>query len=303
VGEERISIAGPALRTADAVEVDPHTAQSQGLIEAIGDLDDLRVGAWRRRSNELDPDLVRFPESSLLRALVTEEWGDVIEPAKHAGRAEIVLDHASHDTGGALWFEGDASTALVLELVHLLGHDIGGLPCRTCEKLRIFKGGCSYFYIAIAPSQIAESAFDVMPLVGIGGKDVLSSSLGLEAHVAGIVNHCILGRGGLQSELILFGENPALKLVRADDGSPEIVVVRGPCAERVATYKVDLAVLQAIHARVTYQTVDDQGTLSISRADDQIDARFECPPDAPLRWKLSLDEFLKKLNDFRSSGV
>ena len=81
------------------------------------------------------------------------------------------------------------------------------------------------------------------------------------------------------------------------------LVTRDDASAPLAIFKVDLVVLLSIASGVSYQTADSQGTLSIRRADQEIDAKFESPGPPPVRWQANLDDFLNALNNFRSTGV
>jgi hypothetical protein len=107
----------------------------------------------------------------------------------------------------------------------------------------------------------------------------------------------------MQSELEIFRGNPALGLTRKERSIPQLVVTRDDASAPLAIFKVDLVVLLSIASGVSYQTADSQGTLSIRRADQEIDAKFESPGQPPVRWQANLDDFLNALNNFRSTGV
>ena len=86
--------------------------------------DDLDVEVGVGRADGLDADLVVLAEPARLRALVAERRGGVPDLPR---RGRVVLDEGPGHRRGALGPQRDVAAALVLEVVHLLGDDVGAL--------------------------------------------------------------------------------------------------------------------------------------------------------------------------------
>ena len=103
-------------------------------VEAVGERDDLDVDVGIVDAEHLDADLPVLAVAALLRALVAEVRREVPDLPRHR---RVVLHERAHDRRGALGPQREAAAALVLELVHLLAHDVGGLadPLEHLEVL------------------------------------------------------------------------------------------------------------------------------------------------------------------------
>ena len=86
-------------------------------------------------AERLGAHLAVLAEAALLRALVAEVRRDVPDlPRDH----RVVLGERTRHPGGALGPQRDAPAALVLEVVHLLADDVGGLP-HPLEHLEVLE--------------------------------------------------------------------------------------------------------------------------------------------------------------------
>ena len=109
---------------AERVEQQRHLAQPEALEEAPAEGDHLDVEVRVVGAEHLDADLVELAVAAALRLLVAEVRPGVPHLPR---RRRTVLDERPAHAGGLLGPQGDVAAALVGEVVHLLGDDVGGL--------------------------------------------------------------------------------------------------------------------------------------------------------------------------------
>jgi hypothetical protein len=124
VGAELLDIRCPARRVTHRVEEQREPLEAEGAVEAVGERDHLDVDTGIVDAQRLDADLPVLAVAALLRTLVAKVRREVPHLPR---RRRVVLHEGAHDRRGPLGAQREPATALVLELVHLLAHDVGRL--------------------------------------------------------------------------------------------------------------------------------------------------------------------------------
>ena len=117
--------------------------------------DDLDVGQGLRSPDQLDADLMELAQAALLRPLVAEHRA-VIEELLRQILGQPARDHRAHHAGRVLRPQRDPLAAAILERVHLLGDDVGGLAQRALEHLGELEDRRRDLAIAVALGAIAR---------------------------------------------------------------------------------------------------------------------------------------------------
>ncbi len=123
-GLEHCGVGDPIGRRAHEVEDEPPLLQPECPQVVVAEGDDLDVDIGVGAADGLDADLVVLAQSAGLGSLVAEGGGGVPDLP---GRVRMVLDEGPGHRRGALGAQRDVTVALVVEVVHLLGHDVGAL--------------------------------------------------------------------------------------------------------------------------------------------------------------------------------
>ena len=90
-----------------------------------------------------------------------------------------VLDPRPHDRRRPLGAQGQPAPALVLELVHLLAHHVGGLA-HPLEHADVLEHGADHQAIAGPPGPVGEQGDQALPSGRLGGQDVARANRRLE---------------------------------------------------------------------------------------------------------------------------
>ena len=80
-------------------------------------------------------------------------------------------DERPHDRRGALGAQREPAAAPVVELVHLLAHDVGGLT-DPLEHLRVLEDRRQQQAVSEAPGPVGEPGDELLPAVGLGRQHV-----------------------------------------------------------------------------------------------------------------------------------
>jgi hypothetical protein len=124
---------------AERVELERHAfGDAELLQELVGHDEELDIGLRAVGADDLGVDLVELAEAALLRALVPER-GAVGGELERRVLLPAVGEVGAGDAGGEFGAQGQAVAAAILERVHLLGDDVGGLADRAGEHLRRFE--------------------------------------------------------------------------------------------------------------------------------------------------------------------
>ena len=166
-------IDGTAVRAADRVDLQFEALDAEESEDLIGQRDDFRVLGRARRAEALDAELVELTEPSGLGFLVPVAGGQVVD--LHGARLveQSVLEERADRAGGALRTKGDGTSALVVEGVHLLLHDVRGVAHGTVEQFRMFEDGSTDLSEAVVPGDIGQCRFQETDFVAVHRERVL----------------------------------------------------------------------------------------------------------------------------------
>ncbi len=181
-------VGGTAVLVAHRVDHQVDVAQTERAVEAVRERDHLDVDLGVVDAEHLGAHLPVLAVAALLRALVAEVRRDVPDLPGHR---RAVLHEGPHDRRGALGAQRDAAAALVLEVVHLLAHDVGGLT-DPLEHLEVLEDGREHQAEAVAGRALREGRHERDPAVGLGREDVVGADRGTEPR---LVHGRLLGHG------------------------------------------------------------------------------------------------------------
>ena len=168
VGPHRLGVPGPVAGIAERVEQQRHLREPQALVEAPRQGDHLDVDHRVLDPEHLDAHLVELPVAALLRLLVAEVRPGVPDlPRRDRPVLHVRPDHR----GRLLGAQRDASTATVLEVVHLLGDHVGRLA-DAVEHLDVLEHRGDHLAVARRLDHLGEQAREAAPPSRVGGEDV-----------------------------------------------------------------------------------------------------------------------------------
>ena len=121
---ERADVRGPGLVIAERVDDQGALRQPERAVEPVQQGDDLHIRVGVVGPDDLGIDLEVLAVARGLRRLVAEVGTHGPRLPRH-GRA--MLAEGSHEAGGDLGADRHPPAALVLEVVHLLAHDVRGV--------------------------------------------------------------------------------------------------------------------------------------------------------------------------------
>ena len=160
VGDEGAAIGLPALLVAQRVELERDVLGHAQLVQdVLAQRHDLDIAHGLGGTQELDADLVELAQAALLRPLVAEHRAIVEELERQ------LLHHAAGDHGAChgrrvLGPQAELVAAAVLEDVHLLGDDVGGVAQRAGEDFQMLEDGGRDLAIAVAAGKLAAGLGD-----------------------------------------------------------------------------------------------------------------------------------------------
>jgi hypothetical protein len=139
---------GRALGQAGGRQNVPHEEQGFG------------VGLGRSVAEKLAARLTEFPVPAGLGPL-RPKHGAAVEKFFHR-RALVpgVLQIGAHHAGGALGAQRQGAPAPVLENVHLLFNDVGGVAHRPAKEIDVFKNGRAQFFVPVKAEAVGGPLFD-----------------------------------------------------------------------------------------------------------------------------------------------
>ena len=168
-------ILGSALGAADGIEFKSQVADTECVEGTLCECYDLGIGGRLVGAEALHSELVELSESARLRLLVAVAGKDVADLLRQGLIMQSVLQKCTHRACGALGAQRDTAAAVVVEGIHLLLHDVGGVTDRAVEKLGMFKYGGAYFAEAVKLCIFHKGALDVLPACAVLGQNVLRS--------------------------------------------------------------------------------------------------------------------------------
>ncbi len=135
MGPQCLDIPGAVFGATQRVHQQGYLFQAQPLVEAPRQGDDLGIEVRVGRAQDLHPHLVELSETALLRPLISEVGPGV--PGLVRQRGSMLGESADHRCG-LFGPQRQSPSTLVLEGVHLLADDVGGLA-ETLEHLDVFE--------------------------------------------------------------------------------------------------------------------------------------------------------------------
>ena len=150
-------------------------AHPQRLQDVGPEGDDFHVGHGLGDAQHLHVDLVELALASLLRALVAEHRS-AAEKFERQVLGEAVRQDGADHARRTLRAQGDAVSAAVLERIHLLGHDVGGIAQGTREDLRELEDRRRYLGEPVARGNLAGRLLHVAVAQHFPGQDVAGAA-------------------------------------------------------------------------------------------------------------------------------
>ncbi len=135
--------------------------------------DELGIEGGAQAPYGLSVYLVELPQPPRLGPLIPEHGPDGVELGDGGLLVEVVLDVGPDDRCRGLGPQGYALTSLILEGIHLLLHDVRGLPDAAGEELRPLEYGDLYLAVAVAVKRAAGGLLGPLPVLDLPGQHVL----------------------------------------------------------------------------------------------------------------------------------
>ena len=174
-------VGGPVGRRAHEVEDEPPLPEPERGQVRVAEGDDLDVDVGIRRADALDAHLVVLAQATGLGLLVAEGRRGVPDLPRHR---RAVLDVGTGDRRRALGAEGHVAAALVLEVVHLLGDDVGALA-DALEHADVLEHRRLDQPVAEPPGEARERGQQRLPASRLGRQHVLGALGGTEVRTVG----------------------------------------------------------------------------------------------------------------------
>ena len=178
VVDEPGHVVGPAGVVAHRVQLQANAAEADRGEEPERQVDHLDVEIRVGCADHLDSELMVLAIAALLWTFVAEARRGV-EDLPRLGRT--VLDEGTHHRGRAFGAQRQAPPALVGELVHLLGHDVGRLA-DPLKNLDVLERRRDQQAVAEGRGSLRERTHNRLEAVGLRWDDVVSA-LGRAKHL------------------------------------------------------------------------------------------------------------------------
>jgi hypothetical protein len=179
---ELLPVGGPAGRVAERVHVDAHAAHTDRFTDVDDQRDRLRVGGRVLASEQLGADLRELAVASFLRALAAEHRTRVPETRDGLGPCETGFEVGPHERGRAFGAQRNPGAVAVLERVHLLLDDVGGVADRPLEELNLFEKRELYLPESIGIQHPLSRGQQLAPAARFGGQHVAEPFDGCDGH-------------------------------------------------------------------------------------------------------------------------
>ncbi len=173
---QRSDVSRAVGRLAERVEQQRHLLQPEGTEELPAEGDDLHVEVRVVGAEHFDAHLVELAVPPPLRLLVAELRAGVPDLPR---RERAMLHERPADGRGELGSQRDVAAAFVDEVVHLLGHHIGGVA-DALEHTKVLQQRRDDLAVAGALRELREDVHEAAPAGRFGRKDVAHPGAGLE---------------------------------------------------------------------------------------------------------------------------
>jgi len=176
-------ILGPALGAADGVDIHGKVLHAQLAQQAEGGHDQLRVGSGVLGAEALHAKLVVLTQAAVLGRFITEDGSvEVVHLAGQRVSVKAVLHQGANSAGGAFGLQGNGAVALVLEGVHFLLHDVGGVAHAAQEQFRVLEHGGADLTVAGLGGNLTFQGFYILEAVAVLGQHILCAAGSLSQH-------------------------------------------------------------------------------------------------------------------------
>ena len=172
-------VLGARVGVADARQVQPHAGQAEPRVEVREQVDQLGVDRGVVGADRLRADLAVLAVAARLRRLVAEHRAGVPELHRLRQLVHAVLEIGAAHGRRALRAQRQRAAAAVLERVHLLAHDVGGLADRAHEQVGVLEDRGVDLAEAGALEQRPRLRHDLAPQGGPPGQQVVGAARGL----------------------------------------------------------------------------------------------------------------------------
>jgi len=180
VRDQRSTIRVARGHVAQRVDLEHHAAcNAERVQDLCAASDDLGIRQRFGGAQDLHADLVELPVATLLRPLVAEHRAGIEHLARQVGLREAVGDQRATNPCGVLRPQSDAVAAAILEGVHLLRHDIGGIAERAGENAGVLEDRRRPFLGAVERGDPAGGVDDVRVAALIVADQVTGAANGL----------------------------------------------------------------------------------------------------------------------------
>ena len=128
-----------AFFASDTVDIDLEILQADPIEELDVHDNHLSIKKGIIGAKDLDPGLMKLPLSSGLGPLIAEHGADIIQFSQLIGTDQTILQTCPDHGSGLFRAKGQAPSLAVLELIHFLFNDIGGISDGAGKKFGGFK--------------------------------------------------------------------------------------------------------------------------------------------------------------------
>lgn len=172
-----------AFRAADGIEPDAQILQPQRPQHVQRQRNHFRIACRLRRAEHLAAKLMVLAQAAALRRFVAKNRRvEVIHLHRQHARVQAVLHQRAHRARGSLRLEGHRAMALVLEGVHFLLHDVGGVAHAPQKQLGVFKHGRAYLAETRPRGDFAHDGLHRLPFPAVLRQHVLGAPGSLCQH-------------------------------------------------------------------------------------------------------------------------
>src|SRR6185295_1668656 len=172
-GPERLEVRAARLRVAEGVQLHPDPLQAHRTEELHREIDEL--GLLRRRGDPVGfgAHLPELAVAAGLHPLVPEHRAEVPPAGHRLALRDGVLDVCPDARRSPLRTEGEAAARLVVEGVHLLADDVGGLADAPDEERGVLRHGGPGLLVAEAAERLADRRLERVPHRDVGRQEIV----------------------------------------------------------------------------------------------------------------------------------
>ena len=172
-----MAISCPTGCATKGIQVEDDIFNANLFEELVSHGNRLNVCCRIARSKAFYANLVELTQTASLRTLITEHGTDIIDLAWFLNFwcKEFIFNIGADHWCGSFRTQSDVAVSLIIEVIHLLGHDIRCIPYRTTNDLVMFKNRCADLCVIVFFKGFASKSFYILPLSGLLWQDILGS--------------------------------------------------------------------------------------------------------------------------------